>query len=57
MNHLLCHRVKPRSCALISFFLQGQVMTPHFFFKKIRVKTDNILCFKQRGDYQYDQLI
>ena len=57
MNHLLCHRVKPRSCALISFFLQGLVMTPHFFFKKIRVKTDNILCFKQRGDYQYDQLI
>ena len=38
MNHLLCHRFKPRSCALISFFLQGQLMTPHFFFKNIRVQ-------------------
>ena len=34
MNHLLCQRFKPRICALISFFLQGQLMTRHFFLKK-----------------------
>ena len=46
MNHLLCHRYfKPRSCALISFFLQGQLMTRHFFFKKIRVQDRQYFMF------------